>query len=399
MAYQRYILIHYSEIGLKKGNRRFFERQLKLNILQTLTDLTGYSLLVDFGRFLLILEPDAPVATIIERLKNVIGIAHFSMAYQGDPDLNILGDQILAHLENVPFQSFCIDTRRADKEFPFTSPEVNQIVGEKIATTLKKPVHLKHPDLRCYIHIYNKKVIYAFERIPGRRGLPVGSSGKVVCLLSSGIDSPVAAYRILTRGCTVVMVHFHSYPFTDKSSYHNAIALAQHLTQFQYRIRLYLVPLAPLQETIILHAPAKFRLLLYRRMMFRIAEKIAKSENARALVTGESVGQVASQTLENLHATSAMVRIPILRPLIGIDKETIMEAAQQLGTYSISIEPYKDCCSYLVPENPETRARLTEIESAENQLENIPTLINHALHSAEIMKLEWCLSPTPKRPA
>jgi thiamine biosynthesis protein ThiI len=398
MNYKRYILIHYSEIGLKKGNRRFFERQLKLNILQTLADLTGYSLLIDFGRFLLILEPDAPVTTIMERLKNVIGIAHFSMAYQGDPDLNILGDQILAHLKNVAFQTFCIDTRRADKEFPFTSLEVNQIVGEKIATTLQKPVKLKHPDLRCFIHIYNKKVIYAFERIPGRRGLPVGSSGKVVCLLSSGIDSPVAAYRMLTRGCTVVMVHFHSYPFTDKSSYHNAIALAQHLTQFQYRIRLYLVPLAPLQETIIMHAPAKLRLLLDRRMMFQIAEKIAKNERAKALVTGESLGQVASQTLENLHATSAMVRIPILRPLIGIDKESIMEAAQQLGTYSISIEPYKDCCSYLVSENPETRARLAEIETAVNQLENIPTLMKNAIQTADIVKLVWRISPPPNIP-
>lgn len=384
-----FIIIHYSEIALKKGNRGYFESRLRDNIKKALRDFPAKDIKMDFGRFVMNLSADAPIDQIINRLKNVIGIAHFSLAYQGNENIDLLKEQIFEKLKNYPFDSFKIATKRADKQFQLTSVQVNQIVGERIHTGLKKPVNLDNPELTCNIEIFNKQIFFYFERIEGLRGLPVGSSGRVVSLLSSGIDSPVASYRMMTRGCRVIFVHFHSFPFTDKSSYHNSIKLASELTKFQYKTRLYLVPLVKIQEAIILHAPAKLRLLLYRRMMFRIAEIVARKEKAKALITGESVGQVASQTLENIMAVSEVVSLPVLRPLIGMDKEWIIEQAKELETFATSIEPYDDCCSYLVPKNPETHAKLDEIRAAESKIENWQEMIREAVKEAELKKMEF----------
>jgi thiamine biosynthesis protein ThiI len=384
-----FIMIHYGEIGLKKGNRGFFESRLRDNIQKALKDCSETVVKMDFGRFVLQLLPDAPLDQIIGRLKNIIGIAHFSIAHHGDLDINILKEQVFKKLQNVKFNSFKIATRRADKQYPYASVQVNQIVGEKIFTGLNKTVDLNNPELTCNIEIFNKKIFFYFDRNEGIRGLPVGSSGKVVSLLSSGIDSPVASFRMMTRGCRVIFVHFHSFPFTDKSSYHNAIRLANQLTKYQYTSRIYLVPLVKVQEAIIMQAPTKLRLILYRRMMFRIAEMIARKEQAKALVTGESLGQVASQTLENIAAISEVVTKPVLRPLIGVDKEWIIEQAKQIETFATSTEPYDDCCSYLVPKNPETHAKLDEVRAAENNIENWQELIKEAVKEAELKKMEF----------
>ena len=384
-----FVMIHYSEIGLKKGNRGFFESRLRDNIQKALKDCSEINIKMDFGRFVLQLPPDAPLNHIISRLKSIIGIAHFSIAYHGDLDVNILKEQVFEKLQNVVFKSFKIATRRADKQYPYTSVQVNQIVGERIFSGLNKAVDLNNPELTCNIEIFNKKIFFYFDRNEGIRGLPVGSSGKVVSLLSSGIDSPVASFRMMTRGCHVIFVHFHSFPFTDKSSYHNAIKLANLLTKYQYVSRIYLVPLVKVQEAIIMQAPAKLRLILYRRMMFRIAEMTARKEQAKALVTGESLGQVASQTLENIAAISEVVTKPILRPLIGVDKEWIIEQAREIGTFATSTEPYDDCCSYLVSKNPETHAKLDEVHAAENNIENWQELIRDAVKMAELKKMEF----------
>lgn len=386
---EKYIIIHYSEIGLKKGNRGFFEHVLRRNIQKMLNDLPIGSIIIDYGRFLLNLKEDSPLDIIMARLKQTFGIAHFSIAYQGDPEVDVLKKQIVEKIEQTSFNTFAIETRRIDKEYPLKSRKVNEIVGEYVRTTLNKTVNLSQPELRCNIQIYNKKVIFYFERLEGLRGLPVGSSGKVVCLLSSGIDSPVAAYQMMSRGCKVIFVHFHSFPFTDKRSYYNAISLVQTLTKFQNRSLLYLVPLAKIQEIIISVAPAKYRLLLYRRMMFRLAEGVAKKEKAKALVTGESLGQVASQTLENLAATSQIVEMPVLRPLIGIDKETIIKHAQTIGTFEISIEPYADCCSFLVPQNVATRAKIEELIEIEQKLGDFNDLLFKTFKECESKILEF----------
>ncbi len=383
------ILIHYSEIGLKKGNRRYFEQKLSQNILKALDDLQKGNLKIDYGRFILYLREHSAVEKIVERLKKVMGIAYFCIAYAGDKNVENLKEEIFQKLKKVDFNTFCIKTRRSDKNFPFTSLQVNQIVGAKINTGLNKPVQIKSPDLICNIEIYNNQVFYYFERFEGQRGLPVGSSGRVVSLLSSGIDSPVASYQMMKRGCRIIYVHFHSFPMTNKASYQNAIKLAQNLTTYQYSTKMYLVPLIKIQESIILNAATKLRLILYRRMMLRIAERIAKREKAKALVTGESVGQVASQTLENIVAISEVVSMPILRPLIGLDKDEIIEKAKKIDTFKISIEPYDDCCSYLVPENPETKAKIFEVRIAEDKLENWQELINQAINEAEIVKMKF----------
>jgi tRNA uracil 4-sulfurtransferase len=383
MTDEKYILIHYSEIALKKGNRKLFEKQLRQNIGLALGDLPGHHFQFDYGRFLIQLENNAPVEAIIERLRDVIGLAHFSLAYKGATDVSVLKEQIFEKLQSESFTSFCIQTRRADKLFPLNSVQVNQIVGERIYEGLNKKVDLTTPELTCTIEIFSNKIFYHFKREPGRRGLPVGSSGKVVSLLSSGIDSPVAAYRMMTRGCKVIFVHFHSFPFTEKESYYNAIQLVKQLTRFQYRSVLYLVPLVQIQQAIIEITPPKLRLILYRRMMLRIAQNIAKNEHAKALVTGESLGQVASQTLENITAISEVTTLPILRPLIGMDKEEIIHQAKALKTFATSTEPYDDCCSYLVPANPEIKARLLDVRQIENQIHNRDQLIQESLLQAE----------------
>ncbi|MBC8184262.1 tRNA 4-thiouridine(8) synthase ThiI [candidate division KSB1 bacterium] len=383
------IVIHYSEIALKKGNRKYFEQKLSLNILKAISDLPKGNLKIDYGRFILYLREQSPVEKIVERLKSVMGIAYFCIAYAGDTNVENLKEEIYDKIKEINFNTFCIQTRRADKSFPVTSLQVNQIVGARIHTGLKKPVKIKNPDLMCNVEIYNNQVFYYFERIEGRRGLPSGISGRVVSLLSSGIDSPVSSYRMIKRGCRVFFVHFHSFPLTNKASYHNAIKLAKKLTIHQYSTKIYLVPLIKVQEAIILNAPVKLRLILYRRMMLRIAEKIAKREKAKALITGESLGQVASQTLENMVAISNAVAMPILRPLVGLDKDEIIEQAKKIDTFDISIEPYDDCCSYLVPENPETKANLVEVQKAEKNIENWEDLIWESIRESEIVKIKF----------
>ena len=383
------ILIHYSEIALKKGNRKYFENKLYKNILSALHNIPHDQLKIDYGRFLLFLSSKSSIDETIKRLKKVFGIAHFSVARSGDANIDILKEQIFDEIQKFDFRSFCVRTRRANKHFPLTSPEINRIVGEKIHLGLKKPVSLANPDLTCHIEIYNQQVFYYFERVKGLRGLPVGSSGRVVSLLSSGIDSPVASYLMMKRGCRVTFVHFHSFPLTSKASYHNAIKLAKKLTDYQYSTKIYLVPLIHVQETIILNAPTKLRLILYRRMMLRIAERVAKRERAKALVTGESLGQVASQTLENITAISEVVNLPIFRPLIGMDKEEIIDLAKKIDTFQISTEPYDDCCSYMVPENPETRAKRADVQAAEAQLEKWEELLNQSVYDAEIIKMKF----------
>jgi len=383
------ILIHYSEIALKKGNRKYFEQKLSSNILKAVSDLPKGNLKIDYGRFILYLREHSPVEKIVERLKKVMGIAYFCLGYAGNANVEKLKDEIFHKIKNIKFNTFCVQTRRADKSFPLTSLQVNQIVGARIHTGLNKPVKIKYPDLTCNIEIYNNQVFYYFERIEGRRGLPSGSSGRVVSLLSSGIDSPVSSYQMIKRGCRVYFVHFHSFPLTNKASYHNSIKLANKLTTYQYSTKIYLVPLIKVQESIILNAPAKLRLILYRRMMLRIAEKIARREKAKALITGESLGQVASQTLENMVAISEVVTMPILRPLVGLDKDEIIELAKKIDTFDISIEPYDDCCSYLVPEHPETKANLDEVQKAERKIEGWEDLIYRAIKESEIKKIRF----------
>ncbi|MBN2013268.1 tRNA 4-thiouridine(8) synthase ThiI [candidate division KSB1 bacterium] len=378
------IIIHYSEIGLKKGNRKFFEQKLKDNILFALSDFEEKQVILDFGRVLLLMPYETLMDEIVERIRKIPGIAHFSVAKQGSTDIGILKQQIFDDVKDRQFTTFRVETKRTDKQFPMRSMDINKEVGAVIHMELNKPVDLKNAEFVVHIEIYNQKVFYYFDRTEGTRGLPVGSSGNVVSMLSSGIDSPVASYKMMCRGCRVIFVHYHSFPFTDKTSYYNALKLAEQLTQYQLRTKIYFISLADIQQAIIERAPTKLRLILYRRMMYRLAERIAAKERAKALITGESVGQVASQTLDNIAAISQAVTMPVLRPLIGMDKESIVLEAKSIGTFSTSIEPYDDCCSFLVPRNPETHAKMHEVLAAEESISNWQELIEQALMQIEM---------------
>ena len=386
---ERVVIVHHSEIALKKGNRSFFEARLRANIKKALHGVAGVDVHITYGRFLIYISDSADMSIVVQRLKNVIGIASYKVAYSGSRDPEILKEQVFEKVKDLQFETFRVDTRRADKQFPYNSVEVNQIVGARIHTAMGKSVDLKNAEFVINIEIFNKRVFFAVESYAGERGLPVSSTGKVVSLLSAGIDSPVSSFRLMKRGCHVVFLHFHSYPFTEKTSYYNAIELAKKLTVYQNNSKIYLVPLGDIQKEIIIASPPKLRVVMYRRMMFRLAEAVAKREGARALVTGESLGQVASQTLENIAAISEVVGMPILRPLIGMAKEEIIDTARRLGTFETSTEPFDDCCSFLIPPNPETKAKLDQVHAAEDNMNDWQGLLAKALNETEVEHLKF----------
>lgn len=377
------IVVHYHEISLKGGNRPLFIRRLIRNLAQGTAGLGVRAIRRLPGRIVLDLEPGAPLAEIEERVGQVFGIANFSPALNTPARLPAFREAVARLLEGRSFESFRITARRAFKVFPMTSEEVNRDLGTFVLSRFSTRVNLDQPALTVHVEILPREAFVYLDRRPGPGGLPVGVSGSVVALLSGGIDSPVAAWRMQRRGCQVVFVHFHSSPYLPDTSQAKARALVRLLTRHQYASRLWLVPFGELQREVVLSVVPPLRVVVYRRLMARIAEALAVREGARALVTGESLGQVASQTLENLARTTEVVSLPILRPLIGMDKEEIVRQARQLGSYEISIEPDQDCCTLFVPPHPETRAMPEAVAKAEAALE-IERLVQQGVETAEL---------------
>jgi thiamine biosynthesis protein ThiI len=380
----RLFVIHYNELGLKKGNRDYFENRLCANIGTVLEGCGAEKARRGSGRILLAVEPDADISEINRRLGMIFGIAYFAEAWVSERAVENLEQNVWTLIEGRPFKSFRIETRRADKSFPQTSVEINRRVGAYVKERSGARVDLENPELTCWIEIVERYALIYVDRLPGPGGLPVGTSGKVVVLLSGGIDSPVAAWKMIKRGCTSVFVHFHSFPYTNKESQEKAKQIASLLSQYQLRSKVYLVPFAEVQRHIMVDTPLETRVILYRRYMMRLAEQIAHREKARVLVTGDSVGQVASQTVENIDVISRAVSMPILRPLIGDDKIEIIAVARRIGTYDISILPDQDCCSLFVPKHPETKANLDAIELAESRLD-VREATKAALDGAEVL--------------
>lgn len=381
---ERFLVVHYHELGLKKGNRDFFEKRLCQNLRATLSDCGCGEVRRISGRLLVTLKADSNVSEVVRRMANVPGVSHFSEAWKSALTLEAMEQNAWSLAQKREFQSFRVDTRRGDKSFAYTSVQINQRVGAYLKERCGKRVDLSNAELTCSIEVVDKAAYIYLDRFPGLGGLPASTSGKVVVLLSGGLDSPVAAWKMLKRGCTAIFVHFHSFPYTTKESQEKAKQLALLLSQYQLRARLYLVPFAEIQRQIMVETPAETRVILYRRYMMRIAEKIAWREKARVLVTGDSVGQVASQTIENIDVVSRAVTMPILRPLVGDDKNEIVDIARRIGTYEISIQPDQDCCSLFVPRHPETRARIEQVEQVESRLE-VEDLLKQALKSAEVL--------------
>jgi thiamine biosynthesis protein ThiI len=385
----RCAIVHYGEIGLKGKNRKLFEYRLINNIRRVLTGLPFLAVRRGYGRIIVDLVEGADFGQIEERLTRIFGIAHFSPAYRSGWDLEVLKEDALGLARKRAFTSFKINTVRSDKSFPFTSAQVNSILGEYILRrTPGVRVDLEEPELTCFVELSNREAYIYLDKIKGLGGLPSGIGGKVVALLSGGIDSPVASYKIMRRGSVCTFLHFHSYPFTDKASIDKVGEIAKVLNCYQLPSQLYLAPLAQIQQEIVAKTPPQLRVILYRRMMIRIAEQIAYREEAKALVTGDNLGQVASQTLDNLAAIDEASTMPILRPLIGEDKLDITRQAQEIGTYEISIAPYQDCCSLFIPRRPETKASLEKVKRAEKGLENIESLVAQAVEKTTIAKIE-----------
>jgi len=384
---RRAVLIHYSEIGLKGGNRKFFERVFRENLLRALSG-TGYGdLQWRRGRFILGLKPRSVVDDILRRLALVPGVAYFAEADLVDlePDLTAVSDAAVERCrKHSDVRSFRVATRRSVKSFPLTSAETNALIGSAVVQATNWKVDLGAPDLTCHVELFDRWALVYTGRQEGVRGLPVGTSGRAVSLISAGIDSPVAAWRMICRGCRTFFVHFHSMPYTGQESIEQAAGLVRCLAGLQGGARLWLIPFAEVQQLIIAGTPPELRVILYRRSMLRIAEQVARQQRAGCLVTGESLGQVASQTMENITAIEDAAQRPILRPLIGMDKESIIREARQIGTYDLSVAPHDDCCSYLLPRRVETRARLEDVCAAEVAVaESLHDQEQQALASAE----------------
>ena len=296
---------------------------------------------------------------VSERVRRTFGVANFSLAGRSSLDLDAIARRpSCATSATARAARFRVSARRADKRFPLTSPQVEREVGGRIKEARGWTVDLDEPELDIRLELLTDQAFYFFGKDRGPGGLPTGTAGRVACLLSGGIDSPVASHRMMKRGCTVTFVHFHSYPILSRASQEKARELVTLLTKWQHRSRLYLVPFGEIQQQVVLSVPGPMRVVVYRRLMLRIAERIARLRHCQALVTGDVVGQVASQTLENLAVVGSVATLPLLRPLIGMDKDEITAEAQRLGTYPISIIPDQDCCTLFTPRNPMTRAKL-----------------------------------------
>jgi thiamine biosynthesis protein ThiI len=362
------VLIRYHEIALKKGNRRYFTELLKRNILAAVKDFGPKEIRSLPARILVTFKNHPASADLIERISAVFGVANFSLVERVDRDLEALRRQILIALNGHSFESFRIETQRGDKSFPIGSPEINRQLGAAVKEKANARVDLEHPEFTVIVEILPNDAFFGFNKIAGAGGLPVGSSGRVVALISGGIDSPVAAYRLMQRGCRMIFVHFHSVPYQDRTSQEKVRRLVQRLTRHQFTSRLYLVPFGEIQRQIVAAVARPLRVVLYRRMMLRISETIARKDKAKALVTGESLGQVASQTLDNMAVIQQATRLPILRPLVGMDKQEIIDQARRIGTFEISSIPDQDCCQLFVPAHPATKAHFAAVEEDEAKL-------------------------------
>jgi thiamine biosynthesis protein ThiI len=387
------IVVHYQEIALKGRNRPWFVARLVHNIRVATADLDVRQVRPLVGRIEAVLGSAVAYDQVRERLERVFGIANFAPAGHTPLDIDGLATAILADLGGREVSSFRVSAKRADKRFHLTSPQIEREVGGRIKMAKSWRVNLSQPELTIRVEVLANEAFYSFGKDRGPGGLPTGVSGRVVCLLSGGIDSPVAAWRMMKRGCTVVPVHFHSHPFLSRASQEKVRELAELLTRYQLRTRLYLVAFGEIQRQVVLSVPAALRVVIYRRLMMRIAERIARQSGARALVTGEVIGQVASQTLDNMSVIASASSLPILRPLVGMDKEEIVAQAERLGTYPISIVPDQDCCQLFTPRNPATRARLSDVEAAEQSLP-LEELIETAAAGAEVEQYRF----PPSRP-
>jgi thiamine biosynthesis protein ThiI len=391
---KHYIVVHYHELWLKGGNRRFFLGKLITALRHSLEDLGLAKLHCPGDRILLELADGAPVEPALERVGRVLGIANFAVAREvtrddADLELRAICQSAWEEVEGAAFQTFAVRVKRGDKSFPLRTSEIEPLVGGYLYDKLHAAgrnvrVNLDAPELTCRIEITKRSALVYARKIQGLGGMPANTAGRVMCLLSGGFDSAVAAYKMMRRGAHVSFVHFWGGGARPgESSVHVARELVRKLVPFQFTAKLFLVPFEPLQREIVNAAPEEYRILLYRRMMLRIAEHFARRDHALGLVSGDSLGQVASQTLHNMAAVgaAAAAEFPLYRPLVGDDKEQIMTLARKIGTYDISAEPFHDCCPLFLPRTPALHASAADLDKAEAMLD-VADMVRRGAESA-----------------
>ena len=380
------ILIHYGELALKGLNRPTFEKKLVENIRKALEEVEFKKIRKIHGRIILELSEKTDLTKLEHSLMKVFGIAWFAFCFTTDPTLENIKKLTAEKFKLKAGVKVKVSAKRADKTLPFTSMDVNRQLGAYLVEKFNVHVSLKNPEKEIFVELADGKA-YIFDRkIKGLYGLPVGISGKVLHLLSGGIDSPVAAWLLMKRGCEIDFLHFHAFQKFNKEKNAKILKLAKILAQYCFKSRIFFVPFYPFEAEAV-EAPPKYRLILFRRFMVRVAEEIANQHGIKALGSGENLAQVSSQTLENMAVISSATSLPIFRPLLTYEKNEIVELAKKIGTFEISITPYKDCCSLFLTKHPTTKAIPEKVEAFEKRM-NLKEAIKETLEKTEIINIE-----------
>ena len=386
------LIVKYGEIGVKGKNRYIFENKLIKNVKNILKPIGKFNVYKESGRIYVDLD-GYDYEEVVEEVKKVFGIVGVCPAVRAEKDYNLLKELALKMLEEKieqGYKSFKVDSRRGDKDFKLTSQEMSLDIGGYLVSQVKDKiaVDVRNPEVKIHCELRQNHVMVYSDTIPGYGGLPLGTNGRAMSLLSGGIDSPVASWMVAKRGMELECIHFHSYPFTSEKSQEKVRDLAQILAKYCGRVRLHKVNMLEIQKSIGLNCKDEEMTIISRRFMMRIAERVAESRHCDALVTGESIGQVASQTIQGLTCTNASVKMPVFRPLIAMDKTEIIEVAQKIGTFETSILPEEDCCTVFSPKKPVTKPKLDRIEKSENKLD-VEKLIQDAIDNIEVEDIEF----------
>ena len=391
MNEQNILIVRCGEVALKGMNKPYFERMLVDRIKRNLKSFEGVDVRRHEGLIFVRAEKDLDIDAIVKQISKVFGVASISKAVEAPSELNAIGDEAVKYMMNLieerGVKTFKVEGKRADKTFPVKSPEIGRIIGAKVLVgckVLKVDVH--EPDVLLHVDVRSDRTYIYEGKIAGFGGLPLGTNGKGLTLLSGGIDSPVATWMMAKRGMLIEAVHFHSYPYTSQRAQEKVEDLARIVASYCGRFKMHVVNLLPIQEAIVTNCPEEETTILVRRFMMRIAERIAKDTGCMMLITGENLGQVASQTAEALVVTDASVSLPVMRPLIAMDKVDIMEKAQEIGTFETSIQPYEDCCTVFLPKHPTTKPKLERILESESKLD-VEALVEAAVNAQEIVNI------------
>lgn len=392
MNEQNILIVRCGEVALKGMNKPYFERMLVDRIRRNLKNYKGTDVRRHEGLIFIRADKSLDIDGIIKETAKVFGVASISKAVESESELNAIGQAAADYMKNLidtrGVKSFKVEAKRADKNFPVKSPEIGRIIGAKVligCKVLKVDVH--NPDVYLHVDVRHDKTYIYEGKVAGFGGLPLGTNGKGMILLSGGIDSPVAAWMMAKRGMLIEAVHFHSYPYTSPRAQEKVEELARILASYCGRFKMHAINLLPIQEKIVENCPEEETTILVRRFMFKIAEKVGVKAGCMMLITGENLGQVASQTAESLVVTDASVSMPVMRPLIAMDKVDIMEKAKEIGTYETSILPYEDCCTVFLPKHPVTKPRLERILESESKLD-CEKLIDDAIEAQEIIDIK-----------